>query len=387
MEQTQDRWIGRTEALSRLGVKTQTLYAYVSRGRITARPDPRDPRRSLYAAEDVARLKDGGASVARPPVAFAGAAARGEAGVDSSQTVISGGRLFYRGMDAIQLSRQALIEDVARLLWAAGPEDPFRELKPRVDTVVGGSCRARIYAALARRAEEDAPAGDRDRPTLAREAASLINELIDSLAGPGPRLHLHQRLARGFKVGDREGQLLRRALILGADHDMSAATLATRVAAGAGASPAGAAMAGVLALRGSPMAERLEAVNEMVTLGRRDPAEAVRARLVDGEAPGFGNRAYPAGDPRAAALLEAAELPADLMAFVTEGEALTGRKASFELALALLARRLELPRDGALDLLILGRVIGLIGHALDQKFDGSPIRARLRYLGPEPGAN
>ena len=29
-------WIGRGEALARLGVKTQTLYAYVSRGRITA---------------------------------------------------------------------------------------------------------------------------------------------------------------------------------------------------------------------------------------------------------------------------------------------------------------------------------------------------------------
>ena len=50
------RWIGRGEALARLGVKTQTLYAYVSRGRIAARPDPTDPRRSLYAVQDIARL-------------------------------------------------------------------------------------------------------------------------------------------------------------------------------------------------------------------------------------------------------------------------------------------------------------------------------------------
>jgi citrate synthase len=46
-EQPVDRWIPRTEVLTLLGVKTQTLYAYVSRGRITARPDPADPRRSL----------------------------------------------------------------------------------------------------------------------------------------------------------------------------------------------------------------------------------------------------------------------------------------------------------------------------------------------------
>ncbi|MFO0286382.1 MAG: citrate synthase, partial [Brevundimonas sp.] len=46
--ESQRRWIGRSEAMERLGVKSQTLYAYVSRGRITARPDPANPRRSLY---------------------------------------------------------------------------------------------------------------------------------------------------------------------------------------------------------------------------------------------------------------------------------------------------------------------------------------------------
>ncbi|RZJ43557.1 MAG: citrate synthase, partial [Brevundimonas sp.] len=40
MDTSAERWIGRSEALGRLGVKAQTLYAYVSRGRITARPDP-----------------------------------------------------------------------------------------------------------------------------------------------------------------------------------------------------------------------------------------------------------------------------------------------------------------------------------------------------------
>ncbi len=44
-------WIDRTDALARLGVRAQTLYAYVSRGQIGARPDPDDPRRSsLYEA-------------------------------------------------------------------------------------------------------------------------------------------------------------------------------------------------------------------------------------------------------------------------------------------------------------------------------------------------
>ena len=40
-------WIAADEARDRLGVRAQTLYAYVSRGRVQVRPDPRDPRRSL----------------------------------------------------------------------------------------------------------------------------------------------------------------------------------------------------------------------------------------------------------------------------------------------------------------------------------------------------
>jgi citrate synthase len=31
--------------------------------------------------------------------------------------------------------------------------------------------------------------------------------------------------------------------------------------------------------------------------------------------------------------------------------------------------------------------MGLIAHAIDQATDGSPIRARLRYVGPEPGTH
>ena len=90
------RWIGRGEALARLGVKTQTLYAYVSRGRIAARPDPSDPRRSLYAVQDIARLSgetvDDHEQTAQRRIPRV--ASRGEAEVSSSLSVIAGGRLF-----------------------------------------------------------------------------------------------------------------------------------------------------------------------------------------------------------------------------------------------------------------------------------------------------
>ncbi|HYD45848.1 MAG TPA: citrate synthase, partial [Phenylobacterium sp.] len=43
-------WLTAAQATERLGVRPQTLYAYASRGRVQVRPDPDDPRRSLYRA-------------------------------------------------------------------------------------------------------------------------------------------------------------------------------------------------------------------------------------------------------------------------------------------------------------------------------------------------
>ena len=121
-----ERWIGRSEALERLGVKTQTLYAYVSRGRIAARPDPDNPRRSQYAAGDIARLSAPLAPGETPPpfVPFEHAPARGEALIRSSLSLVSQGRLFYRGQDVVELSRTATVEDAARLLWDSPGHNP-----------------------------------------------------------------------------------------------------------------------------------------------------------------------------------------------------------------------------------------------------------------------
>lgn len=384
------RWIGRGEALARLGVKSQTLYAYVSRGRIAARPDPDDSRRSLYAAHDIARLS-GEAIEAEESAVYRrtpGGAARGEADICSSLTVIAGGRLFYRGLDAVQLAETATLEDVARRLWDARAVNPFADVRPRIGAVPGGSFRARLFAALARRAEEDADPKPRPVEHLRLECARVLDEAVDAAVGSGPRLFLHQRLARSWKTPERDAHLIRRALVLSADHEINPAVVATRAAAGGGAAPAAAVFAGLLTLAGSPPMAELTRASDWIVAVRRQAADAARRAHEMGRLVGFdAQNDYPAGDPRAAALLAAADLPADLARAVQEGEATTGRKANFPLALAVIARRLELPRDGAADLFLMGRLAGLLGHALDQTTNGSPIRARLRYVGAEPGAH
>ncbi|HYD26904.1 citrate/2-methylcitrate synthase [Brevundimonas sp.] len=384
------RWIGRGEALARLGVKAQTLYAYVSRGRIAARPDPNDPRRSLYAVADIMRLSGDEPAAAGeigqwlpPPEESADA----EFELRSAVSISAQGRLFYRGMDAGQLAEAATLEDVARLLWDARSANPFAEVRPRVGATPGHSARGRLFAALARRAEEDAELKARSAEALRVECARVLDEAVDAVAGSGPRLFLHQRLARAWKVRESDAHLIRRALVLSADAGLDAPALATRAAADGGASPAGAALSGLATLAGSSGIIDLARASAWVVAVRRQAADAARRAHEAGVLSGFGDPAWPRGDPRAAALLQAVGLPEDLARAMREGEQMTGRAPTFGLALVAVARRLELPRDAAADLLMIGRLAGLLAHALDQTTNGSPIRARLRYVGPEPGAN
>jgi citrate synthase len=384
------RWIGRGEALARLGVKAQTLYAYVSRGRIAARPDPDDPRRSLYAVSDIIRLSGDalapGGEIGQwlPPPEESDAQ---DIEIRSSVSVSDGRRLFYRGMDAVQLAESATLEDVARRMWDARSTNPFVEVRPRVGAMPGHSARGRLFSALARRAEEDAELKPRAPETLRVECARVLDEAVDAVAGPGPRLFLHQRLARAWKVREPDAHLVRRALVLAADNGLDAPAMAVRAAAAGGASLAGSTLAGLATVAGAPALVDMAKECDWVVAVRRQAADAARRAHEAGALSGFGDPAWPGGDPRAAALLAVADLPQDLARALREGEELTGRRPAFTLALVAVARRLELPRDAAADLLMIGRLAGLLAHALDQITNGSPIRARLRYVGPEPGAN
>ena len=111
-------WIGRSEALDRLGVRPQTLYAYVSRGLIGAQADPDDPRRSLYMSADIERLAARRRRGRKAGAIAASAIAWGEPSLPTSISTIDRGRLIYRGVDAVTLSASASLEGAAPLLWA-----------------------------------------------------------------------------------------------------------------------------------------------------------------------------------------------------------------------------------------------------------------------------
>jgi citrate synthase len=101
-------WTGAAEAAERLGIKTASLYAYVSRGELGRRRDA-DGRASLFDADEVEEL----ARHERPRRA----ATLSELAIESQLTEITPGSHRYRGYKATDLALQCSFEEVALLLW------------------------------------------------------------------------------------------------------------------------------------------------------------------------------------------------------------------------------------------------------------------------------
>jgi citrate synthase len=392
-------WIDRLEALKRLAVKPQTLYAYVSRQRITAKPDPSHPRKSLYALDDVERLSGRlpgriSAHNAQPqdaalPVLSSGAMVRGEASVDSEISITFDGRHYYRGHDSLALADHSLFEAVAAMLWQDSSTNPFGPLKPRPDVNFPGGPRTRVLSVLSRRLEEDALRQGQAPLDLKLEAASLLNEVFDAVTNGGPRLFFHQRLARAWKVTDnRDIDLVRRALILSADSDMDEATFAARLVVATGSPLANAVMAGFSALMGPRLGGRISRAETYVSQVRRqgNPLVVAQNLLALGlELPGFEDGFAPSEALRAQNLIHAApHMGEDLKTILKVGEDLTGKPVGFSLALALVGRHLDLPREAPMTLYGLGRSAGWLAHAIEQTQSGSTPKARLRYVGLHP---
>ena len=110
-------WLPAAEALDLMQVRPQTLYASVSRGRIRAKPDAADPRRSLYHRDDVQRIAARTRGRRSSETVASEAIQWGEPVLPSAVSTVAEGRLWYRGEDAFELAGHATLEEVAGLLW------------------------------------------------------------------------------------------------------------------------------------------------------------------------------------------------------------------------------------------------------------------------------
>ncbi len=389
-------WLNAAQALQALGVRPQTLYASVSRKRIRAKADPADPRRSLYHEADVRRLARRRVGPRKVEEVAAGAIEWGDPVLPSAVSTVAAGRLWYRGQDAVLLAESRTLEEVAALLWGgdevAGAKATTRA--PRSPAATSGvrergsvTPLSRAFIALARRAGEDAPSYGRAPSVLKEEARDVLLTLAGSLLG-GPEdlsAPLHMRLATAWHRRE-SSKLLRRTLVLLADHELNASTFAARVAVSTGASLAAGVLAGLATLTGPLHGGAAAGVWELVETAKSQGAEtAVRERLAQGRPmAGFGHPLYPAGDPRATSLLQHLELPPEYAAVRAAVEQWVGERPNIDFALAAMTRTQRLPKDAPLILFALARSVGWLAHELEQIATGHLIRPRARYVGTLP---
>ncbi|MFK4034738.1 citrate synthase [Nonomuraea wenchangensis] len=419
-------WIDAATAAERLGVKPATLYAYVSRG-VLQRRHADDGRRSLFSAEEVERLARRGRPRNQPP----------ELVIESAVTALGVDRPYYRGADALELARTQSLETVATWLWTPtptpasaptslpGPSDPAAlSHPPDPDARAGGEDRgpwrceeAALRAAVA--AQRGLPADllplDRlqvittvlgasdslrfhlDRTSVAATGRRLIAGLVDALpelsepAGESIAARLWSRLCP-HPATPALLDALRAALVLLADHELAASTLAARVAASAKADPYAVVLTG-LGVLGGPLhggaaygAERL--LREVTEPGLA--ARAVAERVRRGErVPGFGHSVYKNGDGRGALLLDLVERAAPGHDRIAAGTALAAEmrrrrlpERNIDFALAVLTAVAGMTSGAGEAIFAVARVTGWLAHAMEEYERGSLLRLRASYTGP-----
>jgi citrate synthase len=406
--------IDATTAARRLGVKRETLYAYVSRGTLASHRAS-DGRRSLFEASAVERLARRG----RPRRATQRGAI--DLTLETSVTELSDHELRYRGRPVADLTTTHTFEEVAALLWGATPVPAWPAGSAVRDADTGHDGHdGHDVAAIRRTCAEltaDPIAGDdparppRDRPPTPDQVAAagrrLVAAAVASLAPVGEdrtaRLHLDGRPpVRGTVAGRLWPRLTPRratppavravntALVLLADHELAASTLAVRVAASTWASPAGVVFAGLGALSGPLHGSASSAARGVLQDAlRRGPAAAVRDATAGGRrVAGFGHKVYAGVDPRAALLLDAlAEVgpPRTLRVareLVDEVAERTGRQANIDLALAVLAECGGMTPAAGEIVMTTARIAGWLAHAAEE-YEQTPLRFRTRaaYVG------
>ncbi|MEU3850429.1 citrate synthase [Streptomyces sp. NPDC029554] len=429
------RRLSTKEAAELLGVKPETVYAYVSRGQLSSRRGS-GGRGSTFDAREVEALarRNRRESTVTP-------GAGNELSVRTRLTLIESDRYYFRGVDAVDLAMRHSYEEVAEWLWTGrlrpdttftAPAGSVAVARRAVDALPEHAAPADLLrVATIAAATADPLRFDLSEDAVLGTARTLIPTLVAALPPAGrdrrdDRRHHYSRTdsrtdgrgqGRGEGRGDRRDQtpLARRlwtrlspreadeaslrvldtALALLVDHDLAASTLAVRVAASARAHAYAAVSAGLGVIEGplhgaaSGLAHRM--LQDVLDQGDAGPVIADELRA-GRRIPGLGHRLYPGEDPRARALFSLLEgvpraEPALLAArdIVDTAARHAPLHANVDLALAVLTASCGMSASAGETIFAVARTAGWIAHALEE-YGERPLRMRPSglYAGPKP---
>jgi citrate synthase len=420
------------ETAARLGVKPETLYAYVSRGLLTRQRSRDGSSFDPIEVEQFAAARRRTGSDRTPVLIKKGRPSGGPLmTIDTDVALIEDDQLYYRGRSATALAREADFAAVCHGIWTgrsavlgAEPDEvdaAFQPLPGAVDSVrrvlatLPGSALPtdRIRVALPVIAAVD-PLRDALEPeSVIRRSAAMISTIAEALVhGDQNRADDHDHRiamlltsalapepARSAGIGPEVIRpevinCVNAALVLLLDHDLAASTLAARAAASARANPYAVVISGLGALDSALHGNASRLAYPMLAAVRDGvPARIAIARTIASGrtgVPGFRHRIYRAADPRAELifdLLSGVPAAQPVLAAVDQVvEIVAAHGATFrnvDLALAALTLAAGMPADAGEAIFAVARIGGWIAHALDE-YSREPLRLRPvgRYVGP-----
>lgn len=395
------------EVMQVLGIKKASLYTYVSRGLVRTVKQPGQKKANLYLKADVDKLRTrAGAGETGPVISHS--LRYGEPVVQSWISDITPAGPRYRGQLATDLvSAGRSFEYVADLIWGGLPglrDSPW----PVQSMPVAASA---------------APAGARDRQqplSVARLLAQTALAMTSLEHASGETTHVDGRtagirliqafaatagcLGRHRRVRTRQRQeyvastllhglgasiedptcldVLNAALVLSADHELSAPTFVARICASTGVDLFACVIAALMAHSGPMQVGGAADLEELIRTDRN-----LSSILQSRDVPCFGHPLYDV-DPRAEALLQVTRRcdsitrPGRRLLDAIEAlRAESGRYPSLFGALVIMAQALGLPRGSFLLINTVGRTAGWIAHAVEQRHAGAMLRPRARYMG------
>jgi citrate synthase len=238
-----------------------------------------------------------------------------------------------------------------------------------------------------------------DPSTVVDVGKSLIAGMVDCLpeiGGPtaGP---ISARLWPKLTATPPDPDLidaLRTALVLTADHELAASTLAVRVAASVRADPYAAVSAGLGVTGGALHGGASLGAEAMLA----ETADASHAKYVMGQRlrrgeriPGFGHTVYTAGDGRAGVLLDRIREAAHGHERLEVAEAMLDEArrrrlpaVNIDFALALLVNVSRMVTGSGEAIFAIARTVGWLAHAMEEYAKPTRLRLRAAYMGPLP---
>jgi citrate synthase len=359
-----------TEVCEILNISRQTLYAYVSRGKLRASAQKGDARKSLYHVHDIEKLlanKKRGRSrraIAKSTQSW------GEPVLKSDISHIDQGRLYYRGYDAVKISNDASFEDVAKLLINV---DVSKATEHNYNKTIGRNPFVRMVTATANLVTSTHAIKDADKP------AYILGQLLAAICD---QTHIsdepfHIQLAKYFSDTEDFKAVTRRCLVLCADHELNPSAYTARVASSAHASLEACILAALSTFSGTRHGSMTSMTRWWVgRAAMKQSAEKSDFIKATKTPPGFGHPIYPNIDPRAEELLKYIQMPEGWADIIAEVKTTHNLYPNLDFALAAMEKSLGLKPKTGQTLFAFSRLIGWIAHSQEQRKSGQLIRPR-----------